>query len=269
MPSLSIEPNERVTFRVAYRDDELVVVDKPARVVTQPGLGHERDSLLNGLFAAYGTLLQNLGRSRDFGLLHRLDRDASGLVMVALSGRAYDTLRQAFERGEVKKYYWALVRGAPNAPKGLIRKPIVEETTGRKLARVSPTGKAAVTAYRVLETTPAGSLLECRTLTGRLHQLRVHLRSIGCPIMGDTFYGSRPVRASAPRLALHAHRIVTRHPLTDQRLDVASRWPSDLRATLRRAGLARPDLPGPASDDAEGSEDSQPQSQPESHEERS
>ncbi len=249
MPQLSIEPNQRVTCRVAYEDESLLIVEKPARVVSAPGLGHEDDSLLNGLFATYGPTLQNLGKTRDFGMLHRLDRDASGLLIIALTASAYDNLRKSFERGDVKKYYWALVRGAPNAPKGLIKKPIAEETGGKKLARISPTGKPAVTAYRTLQTSAAGSLLECRTLTGRLHQLRVHLHSIGCPIMGDPFYGSKPVRASAPRLALHAHRIVVAHPISGQRLDVRSQWPADLRATLRRASIDRPDLPPARSKD--------------------
>jgi 23S rRNA pseudouridine1911/1915/1917 synthase len=243
MPQFSIEPNKRVTFRIAYEDESLLVVEKPPKLVSMPGLGHDHDSLLNGLFHRYGPTLQNLGKTRDFGMLHRLDRDASGLLLVALTADAYDQLRIAFERGDVKKYYWALVRGTPNAPKGLIKKPIAEETGGKKLARISPKGKPAVTAYRSLETSDAGSLLECRTLTGRLHQLRVHLHSIGCPIMGDPFYGSKPVRASAPRLALHAHRIVVAHPITGERLDVGSPWPADLRATLRRAALQRPDLP--------------------------
>ena len=245
MPQLSIEPNRRITCRVAYEDNSLLIVEKPAKIVSAPGLGHEDDSLLNGLFANYGPTLQNLGRNRDFGMLHRLDRDASGLLIVALTASAYDRLRTSFERGDVKKFYWALVRGTPNAPKGLIKKPIAEETGGKKLARISPTGKPAVTAYRLLQTSAAGSLLECRTLTGRLHQLRVHLHSIGCPIMGDSFYGSKPVRASAPRLALHAHRIVVAHPISGERLDIRSQWPSDLRATLRRASINRPDLPPP------------------------
>src|SRR3954471_23021371 len=113
MAQFTIEPNENITFKVKYEDEDVVVVTKPARVVTSPGLGHERDSLLNGLFAKYGTKLQNLGKIRDFGLLHRLDRDTSGLVILALRGQAYDRLREVFEQREVGKYYWAVVRGRP------------------------------------------------------------------------------------------------------------------------------------------------------------
>src|ERR1051325_1807669 len=126
MATFTIEPNERVTFKVRYEDDDLAVVNKPAHTVTLPGLGHEKDSLLNGLFSRYGPKLQNLGKVRDFGLLHRLDRETSGLVIIALRARAYDTLRGVFEQREVGKYYWAVVKGRPKGASGVIRKPILE-----------------------------------------------------------------------------------------------------------------------------------------------
>ncbi len=245
----TVEPNERVTFKVRYEDDDVVVVLKPPKIVTLPGLGHETDSLLNGLFAKYGAKLQNLGKGRDFGLLHRLDRDTSGLVMVALRGRAYDKLREIFEQREVSKYYWAVVKGRPKGENGVIRKPLIEyegkvakDPRVKKLARVSSAGKPAVTAWRVLDSGVAGSLLECRPITGRLHQVRVHLDSIGCPILGDEFYGPAGVRTAAPRLALHAHRLVFPHPETGVKIDVKTSWPGDLRGVLRRLGLKRPDL---------------------------
>jgi 23S rRNA pseudouridine1911/1915/1917 synthase len=219
MTNYSIEPNERVTFKTLFEDDSVFVVIKPPGVVTQPGLGHEGDSLLNGLFARWGDRLQALGRARDFGLLHRLDRQTSGLVVGALRARVYDALREAFSKHEVRKFYWAVVRGSPKQETGVIRKPI-QESAGRdagtppperrsrgdvrsrmKLARISSSGKAAVTAYRVLQAGRAASLLECRTLTGRLHQVRVHLESIGCPILGDDLYAPPAVARGAPRLA--------------------------------------------------------------------
>src|SRR5262245_2328713 len=250
MQHLSIEPNERVTFKVRHEDDDVLVVSKPARVVTLPGKGHERDSLLNGLFARYGARLQNLGRQRDFGLLHRLDRGTSGLVLLALRPKAYDALRQAFASRSIEKYYWAVVRDAPSKPTGVINRPIAEfqgesadDPRTKKLARLSSSGKPAVTAYRVIEASNTGALLECRAVTGRLHQLRVHLDSIGSPILGDDLYGPASARHAAPRLALHAHRIVLTHPITGERIDVRSPWPADLRGLLTRLRLHRPDLP--------------------------
>ncbi len=252
MPTLSIQPNERVTFAIRHQDAALLVADKPAHLVTQPGKGHERDTLLNGLFARWGTQLQNLGASRDFGLLHRLDRETSGLLVVALTTGAYDALREAFESRAVRKFYWAVTSKAPSPPEGVIERPLAEfegEPRGArgpragamKLARVSARGKDAATAYRVIQSAPHGALVECRPITGRLHQVRVHLESIGCPIVGDGLYGGSTERGSGTRLALHAHRLVFPHPATGAAVDVRSPFPKDLRALLTRLKLARPD----------------------------
>lgn len=243
---LSIPPNPSVLFTLRYQDDDLLVVDKPARLVTQPGKGHEDDTLLNGLFSQFGPALQNLGRARDFGLLHRLDRQTSGLLIVGLRPRAYDALRQQFEKRQVKKFYWAVASHAPKKPSGVIRRPILEESDHKKTARISPAGKPALTAYRVLQTGTRGerpaALVECRPVTGRLHQVRVHLDSIGCPIVGDDIYGPKSLMSASPRLALHSHRLIFTHPTTGATLDVKSLWPKDLSAVLKRFGLTRPDL---------------------------
>ncbi|CAG0974741.1 putative RNA pseudouridine synthase [Phycisphaerales bacterium] len=264
MANLTIQPNDRITFKVRYEDEDVLVVVKPAGVVTVPGLGHEDDSLLNGLFARAGAKLQNIGKSRDFGLLHRLDRETSGLVIAALSVRSYDALRAAFEKREVEKYYWAVVRQAPKRSKGVIRGSLLEyegragdDPRKKKLARVASNGKPALTAYRVLSASANAAVVECRTITGRLHQVRVHLESIGCPILGDDLYGPRAVREAAPRLALHAHRIAFSHPRTGARVDVRAAWPADLRGLLKRFRLPRPDAdefegrgPPPAASDS-------------------
>jgi len=250
LSTFSVDPNERVAIRTVWEDADLLVVIKPAGLVTQPGLGHERDSLLNGLFAVHGAALQRLGAARDYGLLHRLDRETSGLLVVALRAAAYDHLRKAFESRSVGKYYWTVVFGSPRAASGVLRKPINEvqaRPEGRegtrapamKLARISRSGKPAITAYRVLSSNRGASLIECRTLTGRLHQVRVHLESIGCPVLGDGLYAPKAVRSLSPRLALHAHRLVI--PLPDRtRLDCRTAWPSDLRGPLKRFDIAKP-----------------------------
>jgi 23S rRNA pseudouridine1911/1915/1917 synthase len=245
--NLSIQPNDAIAFTVRHEDQDVIVIDKPAGLVTQPGKGHEADSLLNGLFARYGTLLQNLGKSRDFGLLHRLDRQTSGLVLLALRPRSYDTLRAAFEKRQVRKFYWAVTSRAPAKPSGIIRRPILEEEGEMKTARISAAGKPALTAYRVLQVSDrpgarGSALIECRPVTGRLHQVRVHLDSINCPIIGDGLYGPRGRPRIAPRLALHAHRLVLQHPASGETLDIRSQWPRDLRSLLTRLALKRPDL---------------------------
>lgn len=246
--SFSVEPNPRITFGIRYQDSDVLVIEKPAHVPTQPGKGHQTDTLLNALFAHFGQALQNLGKARDFGLLHRLDKETSGLLIVGLRTAAYDRLREAFENRTIRKYYWAVCDGVPRALSGVIRAPIAE-TPGsdgaarsgpKKLAHISRTGKPAVTAYRVLEQSEMASLVEARPVTGRLHQIRVHMESIGCPILGDSFYGPRRVHSASPRLALHAHRLVFDHPTTGAKVDVRTDWPGDLRRTLKAVRLHRP-----------------------------
>ncbi|MBL8765256.1 MAG: RluA family pseudouridine synthase [Phycisphaerae bacterium] len=247
MATLSIPPNERVTFRLVHEDEDLLVIDKPAGLVTQPGKGHENDTLLNGLFARFGPLLQNLGDARDFGLLHRLDKEASGLLIVALRPRAYDALRKSFERAadapEIRKFYYAVCSRAPRAPEGILDFPLAETTGGAntmKIAHISPAGKEAITAYRVVSTSSTGALLEARPVTGRLHQIRVHLARAGAPILGDALYAPRGVAAAWPRVALHSHRVVFTHPVSGARIDGRAPLPKDLRALLTRLRIKKP-----------------------------
>lgn len=251
-----IPPNDRVTVSVRHQDEHLLVVEKAPGLVTTPGKGHDTDSLLNGLFAQFGQQLRQLGAARDHGLLQRLDREASGLLLVALTPAAWDTLRDQFAERAVRKYYWAVTRRGPNQPNGVVRKPLEEYIAQRddvwiedprrrkfakvKLAKVSSKGKPALTAYRTLASNLSGATIECRTLTGRLHQVRVHLDSIGCSILGDRFYGPLTSRRATPRLSLHAHRIVATHPITGERLDVRTKCPRDLRRAAMRLGLPAP-----------------------------
>lgn len=245
-PIASIEPNERVTFRIVHEDEHVLVVEKPARLAVQPGKGHTRDTLLNGLFASHGAKLQNVGRARDFGLVHRLDRDTSGLLLVALTPGAYDSLRGAFEKRSVSKYYWAVCARAPEKESGVIRLAIAETRGGEersskvRTAHVDKRGKPALTAYRVIERSELAALIEARPVTGRLHQVRVHLTAIGAPILGDEFYGPKTATTASPRLALHAHRIVFDHPVTGEKMDVRAGFPKDLRRVLRAMRLSVP-----------------------------
>ncbi len=248
----SVEPNEWITYKLRHEDEHLLVVDKPPGVPTQPGLGHDKDTLLNGLFVKYGAKLQKLGRDRDFGLLHRLDRQASGLLVVGLTVKAYDGLREAFKERKLGKFYWVIVKGCPKEPQGVINKPIAESIpkNERAIKRAKITsrvggpggGKEAITAYRVLQAGADASLVECRPITGRLHQIRVHMEMIGCPVFGDDVYAPPKIRAASTRLALHSHRLVFDHPITGEKLDVRSKWPRDLRHTLEKFGLRKPEM---------------------------
>lgn len=259
--NLSIAPNEAVTFKVRHQDEHLLVVDKPAGLVTQPGKGHEHDTLLNGLYAQWGSRLQNLGRNRDFGLLHRLDKPTSGLLIVGLSAAAYDAMREAFAARAIRKFYWAVTHRAPSKPAGVINRPIQEyedrgEHDGQKLARVSSAGKPSITAYRTLAVGPIGdaALMECRPVTGRLHQVRVHLASIGCEILGDPVYAKSAIARAAPRVMLHSHRVVFEHPLTRERIDVRSPCPRDMGRVLEKFGLPKPTIDTPSGLAGDGAE---------------
>ncbi|MSP73989.1 MAG: RluA family pseudouridine synthase [Myxococcales bacterium] len=194
-PQLSVKPNAAVPIRIVYQDDNVFVVCKPAGVVTQPGEGHDRDSVLNGLYAIDGPGLQNLGKHRDYGLLHRLDRPTGGLLVVARTIVAYDSLREQFAKRKVKKTYVALIHGMLVPASGIERTPIREERSGSglKLARVAehPHAQVAVTHYNTLVHTRTVALVECQPETGRLHQIRAHLAFKGCAIVGDRDYGPR------------------------------------------------------------------------------
>lgn len=245
------KPNPRVTCRIIFEDEDLLVVEKTPGRVTLPGRGHEDDSLLNGLLATHANRLEQLGKERSYGVMHRLDRETSGLVLVALTVRSYEAIDEQLRSGGLGKFYYAVTKRAPNKPAGAINRPLLEYVGeartphGRRaeklrLAKVAASGKPSTTAYRVLSEREAGALLECRAVTGRLHQVRAHLASINCPVLGDRFYGNAAVAGAAPRLALHAHRVVLRHPGTGKVLDVASKLPKDIRAVCRRLNLPLP-----------------------------
>lgn len=250
MATLTIEPNDRVTYRVRHEDADVLVVDKPARLVTQPGVGHEHDTLLNGLFARWGAQLQNLGAKRDFGLVHRLDKETSGLVVVALSPTGYDSLRAQFAGRTVQKRYWAICHKPPGEPEGVVRLPIEEVVerkgrytstkTGRVVRNAADAGKAAITAYRVVQASELGALVEARPVTGRLHQVRLHLAAIGAGVLGDELYAPKNARAACQRLCLHACRLRFEHPVTGETVEFRSHMPKELRQVLRRLDLDVP-----------------------------
>ncbi|MEM9373953.1 MAG: RluA family pseudouridine synthase [Planctomycetota bacterium] len=257
----NVEPNERVSYRILREDHDMLVVEKPTGVVTMPGVGHQHDTLLNGLYARFGDRLRQLGVARDHGLVHRLDRDTSGVLAVALTRDAYDGLRSQFERRTVRKFYWAVCIKSPRQREGVIRKPIEESLqrkdryTSVRRAKLSSAGKPAVTAYRVLEESDLGAVIEARPVTGRLHQIRVHFSSVGATVLGDDLYGTSRARGISTRLALHAHRIVIGHPVSGEPIDVRAGFPRDLRGLLRRLDLHRPDVRDPGLPETEVSDE--------------
>lgn len=221
-------PNPDVPLVVRHEDDDVVVVEKPAGVAMHPGPGHGANTLQNGLVARYPELL-DLGRARGFGLVQRLDLETSGLVVVARSARAHEALVAAFTAREVEKRYRALTLGLPPTPTGLVEAPV--------------DGREAASRWEVLARAAGPdevALLSLRPLTGRKHQLRLHLAGLGCPILGDRRHGpaTLPVarRLGLGRLALHAEALALRHPTTGAPLAFEAPWPPELEAAWRRAG---------------------------------
>jgi len=240
-------PDLRVSLLL--RDPLFVVVDKPAGVVTEPGIGHARDALLNGLLALEPTALGALGPARDWGLLHRLDRETSGCVLVALEARAYDTLRGQFELRTLTKEYLAVVRGRPSREAGEIDIPLVEMRRGDMKVSVAGRrgeGRPAMTRWRVLSSRREHSLLRVEIVSGRLHQIRAHCAMLGWPVDGDRVYrpdlppntSRPPPNREPPPLLLHAWRLAFDHPVDGHRVAVEAPLPPPLLAGAERCGAS-------------------------------
>ncbi len=251
MSSATPQPNPAITFEVAFEDDQFLVVVKPRGLVTRPGRGHGNDTLVSGVLARFGDQLVALGPERDFGLLHRLDRATSGLVVFARTPAAYDRLRRAFASREIGKTYLGWTRPAPPRRNTTVRVRLREgRRADRKLAEVDPRGEEAVTHIETLATGTDGSaLVRCAIETGRLHQIRAHLAWLGSPLEGDAVYarasGPPDGRASSARAAdrsllLHAWRLDLPHPTRPNRVHIEAPLPA---VWLDRARRARVDLP--------------------------
>ncbi len=216
---------------VVHEDEHLLVVDKPAGLVVHPSGPDERVTLAHGLVSlgAAG------GDPERPGLVHRLDRDTSGLLLVARSEGAYDALSAAIRERRVERRYLALVRGAPRSRTGRVTAPIGRDRVDRTRHSLdTETPRDAVTWFELREALGERTLLEVRLETGRTHQIRVHLEAIGLPVSGDPVYGAGG-DLGLERQFLHAHRLRLGHPVTGAELDLASPLPADLAAALERA----------------------------------
>lgn len=249
---------EAIALEIVYEDPELIVIDKPAGLVVHPGAGNWTGTLVNALVAHCGDNLSGIGGVRRPGIVHRLDKDTSGLLVVAKTEMAHRGLAAQFadhgRTGPLKREYLGFVWGVPDQPTGTVDAPIGRHPHARERMSVQPGGRRAVTRWRLIEAygppgNPVASLLALRLETGRTHQIRVHLAHIGHPLLGDDTYGAgfktkvarlddvaRRALASLARQALHAHILCLHHPSTRQILEFRSELPPAL-AHLRQ-GLA-------------------------------
>ncbi len=219
---------------IAYDDDDIVVVDKPAGVAAHPSVGWEGPTVL-GALAAAGYRIATTGAAERQGVVHRLDVGTSGLMVVAKSERAYTALKRAFKEREVEKIYHAVVQGHPDPLAGTIDAPIGRHPSHSWKFAVTPDGKDSITHYETIEAFPSASLLEIHLETGRTHQIRVHMAAHRHPCVGDPLYGADPTlsaRLGLTRQWLHAHELSFAHPATLEWVTFTSGYPSDLAHAL-------------------------------------
>ena len=242
---------ESIPLKVVFEDDEIVVIDKPKGLVVHPAAGNWTGTLVNALIAHCGDSLSGIGGVRRPGIVHRLDKDTTGLLVVAKTDRAHASLSAQFadhgRTGLMQRAYLAFVWGMPDRPKGTIEAPVGRHPYARDKMAVRPDGREAVTHWQVLERysgsdgAPVASLLACRLMTGRTHQIRVHLASVGHPLLGDDTYGSgfrtksarllpeaRQALAGLGRQALHAYILGVEHPSRGEYIEFRSELPADL-----------------------------------------
>ena len=199
---------EDIPLDVVFENDDLIVIDKPAGMVVHPAAGHDSGTLVHAVLG-YDPDIEGVGGEERPGVVHRLDKDTSGLILLAKNDRAHRWLQEQFRDRKVQKTYIALVDGAPPTPSGRVEAPIGRDPSHRKRMAIVPEGKGreAVSEYRTLETFPNHTLLEFHPLTGRTHQIRLHCAFLGCPIVGDGVYGRKRSTIELGRHFLHAYQL--------------------------------------------------------------
>lgn len=233
---------EPIPLEILYEDEHLVVVNKPPGLVVHPAAGHESQTLVNALLHHCAGRLSGIGGVSRPGIVHRLDKDTSGVMVVAKTDAAHLGLARQFAARQVAKVYHALVCGVVLHDQGSIRAAIARHPSHRKcMAVCEERGREAHTDYRVLERLPDATLVEARLHTGRTHQVRVHFQYLGHPLVGDLVYGRRANRRlverygfEVPRQMLHATQLRVVHPATGEPMTWEAPWPQDFEATLRR-----------------------------------
>jgi 23S rRNA pseudouridine1911/1915/1917 synthase len=230
-----------IPLNIVFEDEHLIVVDKPAGLVVHPAAGHADGTLVNALLHHCRGKLSGIGGVQRPGIVHRIDRDTSGLLVVAKSDQAHEGLAKLFAKHDIERRYLAVAVGHPSLAAGTVATQIGRSTTNRKKMAVLPEGKGkhAVTHYRTLKQYKEASLIECRLETGRTHQVRVHMAHIGHPLIGDSVYNNRrkafkfgPNQSYLERQALHAVSLGFIHPITGEKLGFESSMPDDIQQLL-------------------------------------
>lgn len=225
---------ERIPLDIIFENEDLMLVNKPAGMVVHPSAGHETGTLINAALA-HAPDMAGIGGEFRPGLVHRLDKDTSGLIVLAKNDATLQVLQQQFKERQVNKVYIALVDGHPPTPEGRVDAPIGRDSRHRqRMAVVHPgKGREAVTVYQTLKTFPEHTLLEVHPITGRTHQIRIHLAFIGCPIMGDKVYGHRNPTVPIERHFLHAAGLTLMLPGETSPHSFEAQLPNELEIVLK------------------------------------
>ncbi len=230
-PELQHPVPKDIPLDILFEDQELLVINKPAGLVVHPAAGHAQDTLVNALLHHLPSLAQ-MHPTRP-GIVHRLDKDTSGVMVVAKTNLALHSLQRQFKTRQVQKLYVALVHGWPQAPEGIIDVPLGRNPKNRQHFAPLPNGKPARTKYTVTQVFEEYSLLNIELETGRTHQIRVHLAWLGHPVVGDTVYGHRKTRLPLARQFLHASQLSFTHPTAAERLTFKAPLPPELQVVLQ------------------------------------
>jgi 23S rRNA pseudouridine1911/1915/1917 synthase len=240
------EPQD-MALVIAFEDEHLLVVDKPAGLVVHPAAGNRDGTLVNALLHHCGGSLSGIGGVARPGIVHRIDKDTSGLLVVAKTDRAHEGLARQFADHSIDRRYLAGVSGVPLLAAGTVNAPLARSSADRKKVAIvkDGRGKAAITHWTKLKAWRDAALVECRLETGRTHQVRVHMASIGHPLLGDPVYGRAPHqrlrellhRLEFRRQALHAAHLGFVHPITKRRLSLDSALPSDMQELFSALGV--------------------------------
>ncbi len=227
---------EPIPLDVLFEDDDLIIINKPTDLTVHPGAGQREHTLVNALLS-HCTTLSGIGGKERPGIVHRLDKETSGCLVVAKNDVAHRELSKQFAARTVEKIYLALVAGKLRKPTGVIEENIGRHPVQRKRMSVSSKrGRAAKTEYRVIRSSDQASLVECRLHSGRTHQIRVHLHHLGHPVLGDKIYAPRFTK-NFPRQMLHAWKLGFRHPCTGEWRSFEASLPADFNEAIRAAGL--------------------------------
>ncbi len=240
---------EDIPLKIIYEDEYLAVINKPAGLTVHPGAGTHSGTLVNALVHHFGTQLSSGSDTQRPGIVHRLDKDTSGLLLVAKQDRVHYLLGEQFQKREITKKYLAITTGVPEEPEGEIRNNLARNRQNRKKMCVCEVGRLAISIYRVMENLDYFALVEIELKTGRTHQIRVHLESINCPVLGDSMYNNQkrvlysvPVeyrkrlkylmRSLLRRQALHAWKLGFVHPVSEEKLEFTAEMPADMQKAV-------------------------------------